>query len=85
MEGRLALFESDCAELRAALTDLKPKYETLVSEKVALEAAGERARVTIAKIESAKQKEQGEHHAARDVLKQREGGLAEARSAPIAS
>jgi len=56
LQGHLELSEAVGAELRAARTDLEPKYETLVSEKVALEAAGERARDTIAKTEAAKQK-----------------------------
>ena len=80
LQGHLELSEAVGAELRAALTDLEPKYETLVSEKVALEAAGERARDTIAKTEAAKQKEQEDHLATRDIVKQREGALAEARA-----
>lgn len=80
LQGHLELSEAVGAELRMALTDLEPKYETLVSEKAALEAAGERARETISKIEAAKQKEQEEHQATRDVVKQRDGALAEARA-----
>jgi crescentin len=80
LQGHLELSEAVGAELRAALTELEPKYETLVSEKVALEAAGERARDMIAKTEAAKQKEQEEHQATRDIVKQREGALAEARA-----
>lgn len=48
--------------------------------KKALEAAGERARDLIAKLEAAKQKEQDEHQATRDVVKLRDGAIAEARA-----
>ena len=80
LQGHLELSQAVGAELRGALTDLEPKYEALVSEKAALEAAGERARDTIIKIEVAKQKEQEEHQATRDVVKMRDGALAEARA-----
>jgi len=80
LQGHLELSEAVGAELRAALTDLEPKYEMLVSERVALKAAGERARDTIAKTEAAKQKEQEDHLATLGIVKQREGALAEART-----
>ena len=80
LQGHLELSEAVSTELRDALIDLEPKYEALVSEKAALEAAGERARDTIIKIEVAKQKEQEEHQATRDVVKRRDGALAEARA-----
>lgn len=80
LQGHVELTEAVADDLRGKLSDLEPKYELLVSEKAALLAAGERARETIAKLEAAKQKEQEDHQATRDILKLREGDLADARA-----
>ena len=80
LQSQVELAEAFAAELRQELSTLEPKYDALVSEAAALQAAGDRGRETIAKLEAAKQKEHEEHQATRDIVKLREADLADARA-----